>query len=86
MDAMKHVSLIHALLIASVALIAAIAPADAHNTAHPVSIEGNWFVALLIALAAVASLILLIRGVLFIDERDAWLRRGGNGNDWTFRD
>jgi len=83
---MKHVSLMHALLLASVALIAAVAPAEAHNTAHPVSIEGNWFVALLIAVGAAASLILLVRGVLFLDKRDAWLRRGGEGNDWWIKD
>jgi len=71
----------------AVALLAAIVPAEAHNTAHPLSIEGNWFAALLIVLGAAASLVLLIRGVLFIDERDAWLRRGrGNGDDYWIKD
>ena len=73
------------LMTASIALAAG--QAEAHNHAHPVSIEGNWFIALLIAIAAFAALIMFVRGVLFIDERDAWLRRGGrNGDDYWIRD
>ena len=70
------------------ALIAlATTQAQAHNHAHPVSIEGNWVVAVLIALVALWGLILLVRGVLFIDQRDAWLRRGGgDGDDYWLRD
>jgi hypothetical protein len=61
--------------------------AQAHNQAHPVSIEGNWLVAVVIAVVAIAALIFLVRGVLYIDQRDAWLRRGGrNGDDYWIRD
>jgi predicted cobalt transporter CbtA len=74
--------LARSLLVAAALFALAGAPAHAHETAQPLSIEGNWFVALMIALVALWSVILLIRGVLHIDERDAWLRRGGNGNDW----
>lgn len=68
-------------------LLLASTTAQAHAKAQPVSIEGNWFAALMIALFALWSLLLLIRGVLFIDKRDAWLRRGaGDGNDWWMSD
>ena len=60
--------------------------AHAHATAQTPSISGNWGVALVIALFAVWGVILLVRGVLFLDERDAWLRRGGEGNDYWMRD
>lgn len=67
-------------------LFIASAPAEAHRTAQPVSIEGNWYIALIIAFVALVSLILLIRGVLFIDRRDAWLRRGAGDGDWWISD
>ncbi len=60
---------------------------NAYATAHTPSISGDWPIALVLVVAAVAALVLLVRGVLFLDERDAWLRRGGReSNDWTIRD
>jgi len=56
--------------------------AQAHNHAHPVSIEGNWLVAILIAVAGIAALIILVRAVLYVDRRDAWLRRGAKDDFW----
>lgn len=70
----------------AVLLLLASAPAEAHRTAQPVSIEGNWSIAVVIALAALLALILLIRGVLFLDRRDAWLRRGAGDGDWWISD
>lgn len=84
---MKSSALARAVLFAIVLLQGGVSQANAHATAQPVSIEGNWFVALMIALVALWSLILLIRGILYVDQRDAWLRRGGgNGNDWWISD
>ncbi|MBI1213898.1 MAG: hypothetical protein GC190_20745 [Alphaproteobacteria bacterium] len=89
---MKNASPLRTLALRVAGIAAALAltfasPAQAHNHAHPVSIEGNWVVALVIVLVALWGLVLLVRGVLFIDERDAWLRRGaGNGNDYWIRD
>lgn len=60
---------------------------NAHAIAQTPSISGNWLAALGLALVGVWGLVLLVRGVLFLDERDAWLRRGrGEGEGWTFRD
>jgi hypothetical protein len=73
--------------IAAALIALATATAQAHNHAHPVSIEGNWPVAVVIAVVAIAALVFLVRGVLYIDQRDAWLRRGGrNGDDYWIRD
>jgi uncharacterized membrane protein YjfL (UPF0719 family) len=75
--------------IATIALLGTLLPfanAFAHATAQTPSISGNWPVALAIVLAAIAALILLVRGALHLDERDAWLRKGGEGNDYWMRD
>jgi hypothetical protein len=72
--------------IATAIALCCVTDAHAHATAQTPSISGNWLVALAIVLAAIAALILLVRGALFLDERDAWLRKGGEGNDYWMRD
>ena len=70
----------------AVAILAGSA-SNASATARTPSISGDWPMALLLVVAAVAALVLLVRGVLFLDERDAWLRRGARkSNDWIIRD
>ena len=67
------------------ALAGAATPASA--MARTPSISGGWPVALILLLVCIVMLFVLVRAVLFLDERDAWLRRGGgDGNDWTFPD
>jgi TRAP-type C4-dicarboxylate transport system permease small subunit len=57
------------------------AHAFARHTAQTPSISGNWPVAVAIALFALWALILVIRGVLFLERRDAWLGRGAQERD-----
>ena len=59
--------------------------AGAH--AHTPSISGNWLWAVGLVVVGITILVMLVRGALALDERDAWMRRGGgDGNDWTFPD
>lgn len=72
-------SIIEKLELAAVALFAMVEPAAAE--AKPVSIEGNGWVAVLIILFFVAVIYLLVIGPLKIEERDARLRRSGDGGE-----
>ena len=85
-----HKLSLRAWLVRAAGLAVAIFAGSASNalaTAQTPSISGDWLVALVLVAAAVAALVLLVRGVLFLDERDAWLRRSGReSNDWIIRD
>jgi|GEM_PF-3646390 len=72
-------NIIEKLELAAVALFAMVEPAAAE--AKPVSIEGNGWVAVLIILFFVAVIYLLVIGPLKIEERDARLRRSGDGGE-----
>lgn len=61
------------------AWLALVEPAAAK--AKPVSIEGNGWVALLVILFFVAVIYFLVIGPLKIEERDARLRRSGDGGE-----
>jgi hypothetical protein len=66
--------------IAAGALLAMTEPAWAVD-AHPVTIEGNGWVAILIILFFVAVIYLLIIGSMQAEERDGRLGRYGGSND-----
>lgn len=72
-------NIIEKLELAAFALFAMAGPAAAE--AKPVSIEGNGWVAVLIILFFVAVIYLLVIGPLKIEERDARLRRSGDGGE-----
>jgi len=72
-------NIIEKLELAALTLFAMAGPAAAE--AKPVSIEGNGWVAVLIILFFVAVIYLLVIGPLKIEERDARLRRSGDGGE-----
>lgn len=65
------------MLVSAGAFLAAVEPADAN--AHPLSISGNGWVALLVIFVFVAVIFFLIIGSLKVEERDARLGRRDNG-------
>jgi hypothetical protein len=67
------------------ALLALLSSPCANAFARTPSISGNWGIALALVVAAAWMLVLLIRGVLFLERRDAWLGRGA-GDDYYMRD
>ena len=72
-------NIVEKLELAGVALFATVETAAAK--AKPVSIEGNGWVAVLIIVCFVAVIYLLVIGPLKIEERDARLRRSGDGGE-----
>ena len=75
---MKLNELLVELLLSAGAFLAAVEPADAH--AHPLSIDGNGWVVLLIIFGFVAVIYMLIIGSLKVEERDARLGRREDGS------
>lgn len=80
-------SRISTVLVTALAVLCMSPLAEARNFSHSPSISGNWGVALVIVIGAIALLVVLVRGVLFLERRDAWLGRGAKDrNDSWFSD